>query len=113
MFRDFTGLFGRLRGKRRLVELALNNMTQGVVMFDATGRLIICNDRYLQLYGLPADIVKPGAKLIDVVRLRARIGSLPSDPQTYCTDLLRDMIAGKELNFVSELPDGRSIAVVN
>ena len=101
MFRDFTGLFGRLRGKRRLVELALNNMTQGVVMFDATGRLIVCNERYLELYDLPPDIVKPGAKLIDVVRLRARIGSLPSDPQTYCTDLLRDMSAGKELNFVS------------
>ena len=113
MFPGFTGLFGRLSGKRRLVELALNNMTQGVVMFDATGRLIVCNERYLELYELPPDIVKPGAKLIDVVRLRARIGSLPSDPQTYCTDLLRDMSAGKELNFVSELPDGRSIAVVN
>jgi methyl-accepting chemotaxis protein len=113
MFRSFSGLFGRLRGKRRLVELALNNMTQGVVMFDATGQLIVRNDRYLQLYGLPPDIVKPGAKLIDVVRLRATTGSLPSDPQSYCADLLRDMIAGKEISFVSELPDGRSIAVVN
>src|SRR5580698_8443228 len=107
MLRNFSSFFGRLTGKRRLVELALNNMTQGVVMFDATGRLVVCNDRYIQLYGLPPDIVKPGARLIDVVRHRARTGSLPSDPQTYCTDLLRDMIAGKEITFVSELPDGR------
>ncbi len=27
----------------RLLELTLNNMTQGVVMFDAAGRLVVCN----------------------------------------------------------------------
>jgi methyl-accepting chemotaxis protein len=113
MLRVFTGLFGRLRGRGRLVELALNNMTQGVVMFDASGRLVVCNDRYLEIYGLPANIVKPGAKLADIVRLRSRSGSLPSDPDKYCADLLNLMAAGKMLNFVSELPDGRSVAVVN
>jgi methyl-accepting chemotaxis protein len=113
MFRVFTSLFGRLGGKGRLVELALNNMTQGVVMFDASGRLIVCNDRYLAIYGLPPEIVKPGAKLEDIVRLRAKSGTLPSDPAKYCADLLNLMAAGNVLNFVSELPDGRSIAVVN
>jgi len=113
MFRSFTGLFGRVRGNGRLVELALNNMTQGVVMFDATGRLVVCNNRYIELYGLPRDVVKPGAKLIDVVRLRAKSGNLPSDPEKYCADLLQVMASGKEVSFVTELPDGRAIAVVN
>jgi methyl-accepting chemotaxis protein len=113
MFRVFTRLFGGVGDKGRLVELTLNNMTQGVVMFDAVGRLAVCNDRYLEIYGLPSDIVKPGARLADIVRLRARSGSLPSDPEKYCADLLALMASGKVLNFVSELPDGRSIAVVN
>jgi methyl-accepting chemotaxis protein len=113
MFRGFTSLFGKLGGKGHLVELALNNMTQGVVMFDADGRLIVRNDRYIEIYGLPPDIVNPGIKLIDVVMLRAKSGNLPSDPEKYCNDILRDMAAGKELSFISELPDGRSIAVVN
>jgi len=104
------GVLGR---KGRLVELALNNMTQGVVMYDAAGRLVVCNDRYLSIYGLPADIVKPGARLADIVRLRAKSGSLPSDPEKYCADLMATMAAGKAISFVSELPDGRSIAVVN
>jgi methyl-accepting chemotaxis protein len=104
---------GWLGNKRRLLELALNNMTQGVVMFDATGRLLVCNDRYLTLYSLPPEIVKPGAALADIVRLRAKSGSLPSDPEKYCADLLAIMTAGKVISFVSELPDGRSIAVVN
>jgi methyl-accepting chemotaxis protein len=112
-FRDFTGLFSRFGRKGHLVEMALNNMTQGVVMFDASGQLIVVNDRYIALYGLPRDIVKPGARLIDLVKLRVRSGSLPSDPEKYCSDLLHDMAAGKELSFISELPDGRSIAVVN
>jgi methyl-accepting chemotaxis protein len=113
MLRSLTGFFGSLRGRRRLVELALNNMTQGVVMFDDAGRLLVLNDRYLELYGLPRDIVKPGFPLIELVRLRAKTGNLPCDPEKYCADLLRDMAAGKELSFVSELPDGRAIAVVN
>src|SRR3974390_973955 len=65
--------------KGRMLELALNNMTQGVVMFDAPGRLVVCNKRYLELYGLPANVVKPGAKLEDIVRLRAQSGTLPGD----------------------------------
>ena len=103
----------RRRHKGRLLELALNNMTQGVVMYDAAGRLVVCNARYLALYDLPPEIVKPGAQLIDIIRLRAKSGSLPNDPERYCADLLATMASGKELSFVSELPDGRAVAVVN
>jgi methyl-accepting chemotaxis protein len=104
---------GWLNGKGRLLDIALNNMTQGVVMFDRTGRLVVRNDRYIEIYGLPPDIVKPGAELIDIVNLRAKSGSLPSDPAKYCADLMATMSTAKVMSFVSELPDGRSIAVVN
>jgi methyl-accepting chemotaxis protein len=97
----------------RLLALALDNMTQGVVMFDGAARLIVCNERYVSIYGLPKDIVKPGARLADIVQLRAKSGSLPSDTEKYCSDLLATIGTGKVISFVSELPDGRSIAVVN
>ena len=51
-----------------LLALTLNNMTQGVVLFDTAGRLVVRNDQYLTMYGLSADIVKPGATVIDVIR---------------------------------------------
>jgi methyl-accepting chemotaxis protein len=104
---------GGLNDKGKLLELALNNMTQGVVMFDIKARLVVCNDRYLTLYDLPRDIVKPGAKLTDIVRLRAASGSLPNDPDKYVADLMEIMRAGKVVSFISELPDGRAISVVN
>jgi methyl-accepting chemotaxis protein len=104
---------GRFGDKGHLLEIAINNMTQGVVMFDHDARLVVCNKRYLSLYDLPPEIVKPGAKLTDIVRIRAKSGSLPMDPQKYCDDLMEIMRAGKVVSFVSELPDGRAIAVVN
>jgi methyl-accepting chemotaxis protein len=104
---------GALNDRGRLLEIAINNMSQGVVMFDAKARLVVCNKRYLSLYDLPSDVVKPGAKLADIVRIRAKSGSLPMDPDKYCDDLMEIMAAGKVVSFVSELPDGRAIAVVN
>lgn len=57
MFRVLNGLTRSARSrwlseKGHLLALALNNMTQGVVMYDATGRLVVCNNRYLAMYGL-------------------------------------------------------------
>ncbi len=103
----------RLDDKGRLLELALNNMTQGVVLFDSTGRLLICNERYLQMYDLSPEVVNPGAKLADIVRHRAQTGSLQLDPLQYCKDLVEEMAAGKDLSFIAQSPDGRSISVVN
>ena len=97
----------------RLLALALNNMTQGVVMYDAAGRLVVSNDRYLAMYGLSADIIKPGVKLIDIVRHRFETGSLQRDPVQYCAELTESMASGKVVSFVAEAPDGRAIAVVN
>src|SRR4029079_11898369 len=60
----------RIGDKSLLLATALNNMTQGVIMFDASDRLVICNDRYLEMYNLPGDAVRPGCKLIDILQYR-------------------------------------------
>jgi methyl-accepting chemotaxis protein len=103
----------RLEGKAVLLDTALNNMTQGVVMFDAVGKLVVCNDRYLRMYSLSPDVVKPGCALADVIEYRAKSGSLDRDPRRYCADLLAAMRAGQTLSFVAEASEGRAISVVN
>jgi methyl-accepting chemotaxis protein len=110
----FRGRFaaGRSDGSR-LLDLALNNMTQGVVMFDSSGRLVVCNQRYRDIYALSADTIKPGATLADVIRARFKSGSLHRDPEQYRAELMELITSGKTSTFVSELEDGRSIAVVN
>jgi methyl-accepting chemotaxis protein len=103
----------RLDDQGRLLAIALNNMSQGVVMLDRAGRLVVCNDRYLAMYGLSAAVIKPGAALIDMVRHRVAKGTLQRDPVEYCAELRKAMAAGRTVSFVTETPDGRSIAVVN
>ena len=62
-----------------LLALTLNNMTQAVVLLDSSGRLIACNDKYLAMYRLSPEIVKPEAALIDMIRSRIGGGSLWRD----------------------------------
>jgi methyl-accepting chemotaxis protein len=103
----------RLDDKGRLLSIALNNMTQGVVMFDTAGRMVVCNDQYRTMYELPADLVRPGTALVDVVGHRFKTGSLHRDPAQYCAELMEVMAAGKVVSFVTEEPNGRAISVVN
>ena len=99
--------------KARMLTLAVDSMSQGAVMFDSAGRLVVSNARYRDIYGMPPDLVRPGARLIDIIRHRFRSGNLDRDPAQYCAELMDLMRSGKEVSFVSELADGRSIAVIN
>src|SRR5262249_60087822 len=49
-----------LREQHLRLSTAIRNMSQGLLMFDAECRLLMCNERYIEMYGLPRDVVKPG-----------------------------------------------------
>jgi methyl-accepting chemotaxis protein len=101
------------RGRSRLLSIAIDNMTQGVVMFDAAERLVVCNDRFLDMYGLSRDVVKPGCTFLDVINNRKTTGSLDIDVEKYRAEVLAEMTQGRTLSRVVETPDGRAISVVN
>ena len=44
----------RLTLEKQRLDTAVNNMTQGLLLFDSSQRLIICNKRYIEMYGLSA-----------------------------------------------------------
>ena len=103
----------RVGDKSLLLATALNNMTQGVVMFDSNERLVICNDRYLEMYNLSRDVVKPGCTLLELIQHRAATGSLTRPAEEYRADLVTSMAQGKTLSAVVEPPSGAAISVVN
>ena len=45
---------------RHLLDTVLNNMSQGVLMFDSEARLVFCNQRYVEMYGIPSQAAKIG-----------------------------------------------------
>ena len=102
----------RRRANRRL-ETALNNMSQGLCMFDAAERLIVCNERYLQIYGLSPELAQPGRTLLELLELRRRAGSFSGDPERYCAELRSAIALGRTTNRLVELDDGRTISLVN
>src|SRR5438093_508469 len=90
----------RLEEKDLRLATAVNNMSQGVVMFDANERLVVCNDRYMEMYGLSPEVLKPGCMLGDVIRHRIATGSLDRDAQEYRAELIDAMKQGKTSSWI-------------
>lgn len=67
-----------LRIRNFQFDTAINNMSQGLCFFDADHKLIVCNERFLELYDIPAGKVGPGTKLTEIVDLRYQAGSFPA-----------------------------------
>jgi diguanylate cyclase (GGDEF)-like protein/PAS domain S-box-containing protein len=101
----------RLSLEKQRLDTAVNNMTQGLLLFDAQQHLIICNKRYLEMYGLSADVVKPGCSFRDVIAHRKETGSFVGDIDHYLEVVLRDIWHRNVM--VISTPDGRSIQIVN
>ena len=67
-----------LRVKNFQFDAAINNMSQGLCFFDADHRLIVCNDRFVEMYDIAPGRVSPGMKLMEIVDLRFEAGSFPA-----------------------------------
>src|SRR5215468_2737013 len=91
--------------RNAFISSALNHLNQGVVMTDPRGRVIFCNDQYLNLYGLTrADVPRDmsGAALLEMRRQRGVLQG--SNDDFYAR-------AATPEGLVTELPDGRSVLV--
>ena len=94
-------------------DIAINNMTQGLLLYDSSERLIVCNRRYIIMYGLSPDVVKPGLSFRDLIQHRKETGSFKGDVDAFCSSVLRNVAMGKVTHNVVETSDGRSILIVN
>jgi methyl-accepting chemotaxis protein len=104
-------LYLRCAKKNARLVTALNNMSEGLCMFDASTRLVLRNDRYIELYGLPPDIAKPGVTLRELIEHRIRAGAFKGDPDEYVADTVSKMREGQIVQDVRERPGGLFILV--
>jgi len=101
----------RLTLEKQRLDRAVNNMTQGLLLFDAERRLVVCNERYIEMYGLSPDVVKPGSSFHDIIAHRKATGSFTGDTRDYVARVLRDIHVRNSM--VVETSDGRSIHILN
>jgi diguanylate cyclase (GGDEF)-like protein len=49
------------------LDAAVNNISQGLCMYDPKGRLVICNAPYARIYKLPEELLTPGTQFEDIL----------------------------------------------
>jgi diguanylate cyclase (GGDEF)-like protein len=104
--------YRRLRQQKLCLDTAVDNMSQGLTMFDRFGRLVLCNWRYIEMYGLSADVIRPGCTVDQVVAHRIETGSLTvGEAESYTDQRQATLVHGTTVRKIFELPDGRAIMV--
>jgi diguanylate cyclase (GGDEF)-like protein/PAS domain S-box-containing protein len=101
---------GETRSEKYLLDTALQNMPHGLCMYDKDGRIIVFNDRYARLMGIPPTDLK-GLSLLDIFKLRKAAGHLNGDPDEQFRAVLTDVQHGRPSTRIVEAEPGRWIRV--
>jgi diguanylate cyclase (GGDEF)-like protein len=101
-----------LRIRNLQFDTAINNMSQGLCFFDAAHRLIVCNDRYVDMYDLPRDRVGPGTPLTEIVDMRFEAGSFPAmSREDYLHWRTKVAVSADPTDSIVELRNGRTFKI--
>jgi diguanylate cyclase (GGDEF)-like protein/PAS domain S-box-containing protein len=101
------------RLEKQRLDTAVNNIPQGLVVYDASAHVTVCNQRYLEMFGLSSDVVKPGCTMQDLINHRKETGSFDGDVELFCENIIRDVSSGKMTQQLTEAPGGRAILIIN
>ncbi|MGH6643600.1 MAG: EAL domain-containing protein, partial [Bradyrhizobium sp.] len=101
-----------LRTRNIQFDTAINNMSQGLCFFDSDHRLIVCNDRYIEMYEIPVGRVGPGTPLKEIVDLRFEVGSFPAmSRDEYLHWRTNVAVSNEAKDSIVELRNGRTFKI--
>jgi diguanylate cyclase (GGDEF)-like protein/PAS domain S-box-containing protein len=103
----------QLKEQNMQLDGAINNMIQGLCMFDAQNRLLVWNERYRAMYNIDPARIWRGCGIRELLEARIAAGTFPLDPGCYENKLRAALKQGETFTLNIELADGRIIAVVN
>ncbi|MBR0825464.1 EAL domain-containing protein [Bradyrhizobium manausense] len=105
-------LSARLTERNLQFDSAINNMSQGLCFFDGNHRLIVCNTRYVDMYGLPPERVRPGTSLWEILELRFAVGSVPAMTRDEYVKWRTDIaISAEPTDSIVEMRNGRTFKI--
>jgi diguanylate cyclase (GGDEF)-like protein len=91
-------------------DTALDHMSQGLCMFDRDQKILVCNKRYAEMYGLTREQTRPGTTLREIVQYRIAKGLYSgATPNEYMHERTARVTAAS--NSVQQLSDGRFVAI--
>jgi diguanylate cyclase (GGDEF)-like protein len=96
-------------------QVALDNMTRGLSLFDAEQKLVVCNNTYQKMYELPDELVKPGTKFEQILQRRAPLVASMDGDQMSGSEIVENfnrIICSSSIEkFSQELMDGRTVQI--
>ena len=103
-----------IASKSEQLEGALANMSQGLCMYDAQQRLILCNQRYLELFGLPVELVRPGITLRQLMEISVRRGNYRAEESERIIAERTEIAVSREERILHQrLISGRVIEIMH
>lgn len=106
----------KLRAQGAKFTTALNKMSQGLCIFDAERRLVVCNDVYARLYSLPPELTQPGTAHDVIIKHRVTHGILAGETTKTAAEqklvTLGKHSSDRKSSRVDKLADGRLVEVV-
>jgi len=104
-----------LQEQKLRLDSAINHMGEGLCMFDAEKRLVVCNDRYARMYRLPPELLRPGTLHSEIIRHRITNGILKGETSDSAARQVLSILAAlpsdAPASRIDELADGRLICV--
>jgi len=111
---SFVGFwYRRLATRNRRLSTAINNMSQGLLAFDAQGRIVLVNRRYIDMYRVSPEIVRPGCSLRQLIEHRKDTGLFSGDVESYCRTILDGAAKGVSTHSFVKASDGRMVLAMN
>ena len=91
-------------------DATLNNMPQGVALYDRTQHIVLANRRYAEMYGLEASDIHPGISMKEILRKRVEKGVyMGLDPTQYVDGRVSAMARPSDEHEIERYADGRVI----
>ncbi|SFH91837.1 hybrid sensor histidine kinase/response regulator [Modicisalibacter xianhensis] len=101
-----------LEFNRALLQATIENINQGISVVDQNLRLVVWNQRYLELFRFPDHLIRVGAPMDKIFRYNAHNGEYgPGDPEEHVDLLVENIRQGQPHRYVRYRQDGTVLEV--
>ncbi len=91
-------------------EATLDNMPQGVALYDNEQKIRLANRRYAEMYGLAGSDIRPGMSMKEILQKRVEKGVyIGADPLQYVDGRVTAMTKPADEHGIERFADGRVI----
>jgi len=101
-----------IRTQNERFNVALQNMPAGLCVYDKNHRLVVCNDRFGEMYGVAPELLRPGMAMTEVMEQRIAKGVYAGNsPEEYLQDRFQWAARQKAGSKTETLNDGRTMQI--